>query len=516
MVLKELYFKISTLLNSFFSLAITLIHFIKQLCFKLTVINYYPKEVSMSKLLGGNISIINIGSEIFTKDLLIQDVKVAQVNWQPLQYSEEVMNALTILDDFKDIIHEANQKVAEIINSSEPFLIGIDNAINVIPNMTQKTILHAGPPTTFSNMAGPVKGAVLGALIFEGLACNLEEAELLSNSGEIIFSPCNEHDAVGPMAGIISASMPVHIVENRKYGNRAYCSVNEGLGKVLRFGANSEDVINRLRWIRDEFMPVFKQVLKLSGPIDLKGLINQGLQMGDECHNRNRASTSLFIREIIAHFFEVSKENPHAIKAMDFINKNDHYFLNLAMPAAKSSLDAAMVVKNSSIVTTMARNGVDFGIRLAGTEKNTWFVGTAEVVNGLLFAGYTPDDCCPDLGDSAITETYGIGGFAMAASPAIVNFVGGTVKDAIEYSKKMYAITTSKSPSYSIPALNFLGNPVGIDIISVIETGILPVINTGIAHKSPGVGQVGAGVTTPPVKCFEQALVYLAKELRGK
>lgn len=464
----------------------------------------------MNNILNQKMNIINIGSEMFASDLQLQQQKVSQVNWQPMHYSETVLSALTKLDAHQEIIQAANKEVTDIINQSEPYLIGMDSALNVIPNMTPTTILHAGPPSTFENMAGPVQGAVLGALVFEGLAVDLDEAHTLAMSGGITFAPCNEYDAVGPMAGIISASMPVHIVENRKYGNRAYCTVNEGLGKVLRFGANSSDVLDRLAWIRDEYMPIFKQVLALAGPLDLRGFITQGLQMGDECHNRNRAATSVFIREMIKYFVELSATEPKAMEALEFINNNDHYFLNLAMPAAKSSLDAAIGIKNSSIVITMARNGNEFGIRLAGCAKDKWFVGPAEVVKGLLFAGYTPEDCCPDLGDSAITETYGIGGFAMAAAPAIVNFVGGTVKDAINYSKSMYTITITTSPTYSIPALNFMGNPVGIDIRSVIETGTLPIINTGIAHKQAGIGQVGAGVTSPPIVCFEQALCHLA------
>lgn len=468
----------------------------------------------MNNLLNSELKIINIGSKMFADDLTLQQAKVTQVNWQPLNYSQEIISALTILEEHQQEIAAANQKVLAIINSSEPFLVGMDHAINVIPNMTEKTLLHAGPPTTYEKMAGPVKGAVLGALVFEGLAKNLAEAETLALSGEIIFSPCNEHQAVGPMAGVVSPSMPVHIIENQKHGNQAFCSVNEGLGKVLRFGANSEEVIARLKWIRDEFMAVMQAVLKKSGPIDLKNLINQALQMGDECHNRNRAATSLFIREILPSFTDEIKRNEAAENALDFINKNDHYFLNLAMAAAKSTMDATFGVKGASIVSTMSRNGDEFGIRLASAPQTEWFTGPAEIVDGLLFAGYTKEDCCPDLGDSAITETYGLGGFSMAASPSIVNFVGGTVKDSLEYTRSMYAITAGKSSLYSIPSLNFEGIPVGIDVLSVIETGILPVINTGIAHKEAGVGQVGAGVTHPPVECFEKALIYLASQFK--
>lgn len=469
----------------------------------------------MKNILEEKMNIINIGAKLFEEDYDIQNLKVVQVDWRPLNLKKEVIEALETLEKNKEVINKANAKVVSIINNSSPVLVDIMQALIAIPNMEKNLILHAGPPVTFEDMAGPMKGAVLGALIFEELADNLLEAEKLAKSGKIKFAPCNDYDAVGPMSGIISASMPVHIILNKLNGKKSFCTVNEGLGKVLRFGANDESVLTRLRWIRDEFAPTLAKVLKRTGEIDIKNIITQALQMGDECHNRNKAATSLFIREIAGEFFNL-EDIISAKKALDFIIGNDHYFLNLAMPSAKVSLDSASEIENSTVVSVMSRNGVNFGIKISGLGKEEWFQGPAEPVNGLLFAGYTEEDCCPDLGDSAITETYGIGGFAMAAAPAIVSFVGGTVKDAINFSNSMYTITSGESATYNIPVLNFKSTALGIDIISVIETGIRPVINTGIAHKLPGIGQVGAGITHPPMSVFEDAIIALAKKFKGE
>jgi len=412
-------------------------------------------------------------------------------------------------------IEAANKKVMEIILNGQPTLLDIGIAEEVIPGMTKKTILHAGPPIKWEKMSGPLKGAVIGALIYEGLAVDEKEATKLAASGEISYDPCHHHNTVGPMAGVVSASMPVWILQNKKYGNYSYCTLNEGLGKVLRYGAYSDEVIKRLKWIENLLAPLLKQALKLHGPIDLKTMITQALQMGDEGHNRNRAGTSLLIRELAPYIIQTKFSEKEKIEVLKFIDSNDHFFLNLTMPAAKCTMDAAKNIEFSTIVTVMARNGTEFGIRVSGLGER-WFTGPTGIVDGLLFPGYTAEDANPDIGDSVIAETAGIGGFAMAAAPAIVQFVGGTAKDAVNFTLKMYEITAAENNIYKIPALDFRGTPTGIDIRKVVETGILPSINTGIAHKDPGVGQVGAGLVKPPMNCFEDALQAFVEDLETK
>lgn len=412
-------------------------------------------------------------------------------------------------------INAANQKAVEKVLNAQPVLVDIGIAGEVIPGMTKKTILHAGPPITWEKMSGPMRGAVMGALIYEGLAGDIKEAEELAASGEITFDPCHHHNAVGPMAGIVSASMPVFIVQNKAEGNYAYCTLNEGLGKVLRYGAYGPEVIQRLKWMEKVLAPALKEALEIVGEINLKNLIAQAIQMGDECHNRNKAGTSLFMREIAPGLVQ-TKNSPETIaEIFKFISGNDHFFLNLSMPACKCTMDAAHGIENSTMVTAMARNGTEFGIRVSGLG-NRWFTGPASVVDGLYFPGYSSKDANPDIGDSVISETAGIGGFAMAAAPAIVKFVGGTAKDAINYTLSMYEITIAENNAFGIPVLEFRGTPTGIDIRKVVETGILPAINTGIAHKEPGVGQVGAGLVKPPVNCFEDALVAFAEMMENK
>ena len=402
-------------------------------------------------------------------------------------------------------IQSANKEALSRILSAQPTLVGIGIAGEVVPGMTKKTILHAGPPITWDKMSGPLKGAVIGGLIYEGLAKNEEEAVALAASGEIKFDPCHHHDAVGPMAGVVTASMPVWIIQNTTFGNYAYCTLNEGLGKVLRYGAYSEEVIIRLKWMEKVLGPVLKAALELKGHIDLKTMIAQVVMMGDEGHNRNKAGTSLLIRELAPFIVQTSFSNEDKVEVLKFMNSNDHFFLNLTMPACKSTLQPAAGIEYSTIVYAMSRNGTEFGIRVAGLGDR-WFTAPAEIIDGLFFPGFSADDANPDIGDSVITETTGIGGFAMAAAPAIVQFVGGTPQDAINYSKSMYEITEAENNTYKIPVLNFRGTATGIDIMKVVESTILPIINTGIAHKDAGVGQVGAGLVRPPMKCFEDAL----------
>ncbi|RPH92906.1 DUF1116 domain-containing protein, partial [candidate division KSB1 bacterium] len=387
---------------------------------------------------------------------------------------------------------------------------GLGIAMDLIPGMKKNLLLHAGPPITWDRMCGPMRGAVIGALIYEGLANDEESAEHLAASGQIEFSPCHEHNAVGPMAGIISASMPVFIIENTEYGNTAYTTMNEGLGKVLRYGAYGDEVIIRLRWMEQVLYPTLKRAVENAVKIDLRAIIAQALHMGDEVHNRNRAATSLLYRALAPHVVRTCEDREIAAKVLDFINGNDHFFLNLSMASGKACLDAARSIESSSIVVVMARNGTDFGVQLAGTGGQ-WFVGPAPVPDALFFPGFTKDDANPDIGDSAITETYGLGGFAIAASPAIVQFVGGQARDALNYTLQMYEITTAENRAYQIPSLDFRGTPTGIDVIKVVETGILPFIDTGVAHKKPGIGQVGAGVLSAPAEPFVKAFEGLGK-----
>lgn len=409
-------------------------------------------------------------------------------------------------------ISNANREVLERILSAQPTLIRAGIAGDEIPGMTKKTILHSGPPVSWERMSGPQKGAVIGGLIYERLASNEEEARVLAASGEITFDSCHHHNTVGPMAGIVTYSMPVWIVVNKTYGNYAYCTFNEGLGKVLRMGAFSEEVINRLNWMERVLYPVIKEALEITGEIDLKTLITQVLQMGDEGHNRNKSGTSLLIRQLAPAIVKTKFSEAEKVEVLNFLNSNDHTFLNLTMPACKCTMDPAGGIKYSTIVYIMARNGTDFGIKISGLGDR-WFTAPAEIVEGLYFPGFTKEDANPDIGDSCITETAGIGGFAMACAIPIVQFVGGAPQDAINYSKQMYEITEGENNVYKIPVLDFRGTATGIDMQKVIETGIRPIINTGVAHKNPGVGQVGAGLVSPPMKCFEDALEAFVKVL---
>ena len=459
------------------------------------------------------LNIINVGLKGFGPDAMSQGAVVKQVEWKPVAGGrKDIIEALDKVEPLAEKIKEANETVISRMKAAKPVLVGMDLALNVVPEMTEHTILHAGPPIAWENMCGPMKGAVIGAVLFEGLAADDEEAVKLIESGAIKFDPCHEHKAVGPMAGVLSAHMPVHIVKNETNGDFAYCSINEGLGKVLRFGAYSKEVLDRLGFLRDEFMPVMQKALALTDGIDIKLITAQALQMGDECHNRNKAATSLFYKQISQLILETDCEKAAIQKALSFIAGNDHYFLNLSMPACKLITEAGQNVPYATIVSTMARNGVEFGIKVSGIGTGEWFDYASNYIEGLYFPGYSKEDANPDIGDSAITETTGIGGMSMAGAPAIVQFVGGDVEDAFNTTKRMYGITTDINAAYAIPNMNFKGAPMGIDMLKVIESGVLPVINTGIAHKEAGIGQIGAGIVNPPMECFYQALLAYVKK----
>jgi len=467
----------------------------------------------MQNIINKELKVINIGLKSFKEPLDKMNIKSVQVDFAPPLNVDE--KYLKIVRENREKIETANQEAVQKILNSKPFLVGLEQAIDVIPGMKKNFILHAGPPVTWDRMCGPMKGAITGALIYEGLAANPEQAQKIAASSEIEYSSCHEHSTVGPMAGIVSASMPVFILKNEEYGNKAFCTMNEGLGKVLRYGAFNDDVIKKLKWMDSVLYPTLKKAIGQMGKIDLKNIMAQALHMGDEVHNRNRAATSLLYRTLAPSIVQTADDSKTAASVLDFINNNDHFFLNLSMPACKASLDAARNIKNSSVVVVMSRNGTDFGVQLSGTGDE-WFTGTAPVPDALFFPGFTKEDANPDIGDSSITETNGLGGFAIAASPAIVQFVGGSTKDAINCTMQMYEITAAENNVYQIPYLNFRGTPTGIDVIKVVEKNVLPFIDTGVAHKEPGIGQVGAGVLSAPAEPFKKAFVGLMEKIIKK
>jgi hypothetical protein len=409
-------------------------------------------------------------------------------------------------------IKAANQTVLDRILGAQPVLVGVAPARDVIPGMRPDLVLHAGPPVTWDRASGPLRGAVIGGLLFERLAATEAEAVALVERGEVRLEPCHHHAAVGPMAGVTTASMQVYVVEDRASGTRAYSNLNEGYGKVLRYGAYADDVLARLRWMNDVLGPAVGEALARMGGLDLKSLIAQQLTMGDEGHNRNRAGSALFGRLLAPHLARVGLTAEALEAVLRYFADNDLAVLNPVMAACKATMDAAHGVTGSTIVTCMARNGTDFGIRVSGLGDR-WFVAPAEVPVGLYFPGFSADDANPDIGDSTITETAGIGAFAMAAAPAIVKFVGGTPAEATAATLEMYEITVGENPAFGLPPLDFRGTPTGIDIRKVVRTGITPRVNTGIAHRRPGVGQVGAGLVRPPMACFEQAVEAMAAAL---
>jgi len=472
--------------------------------------------MSAPELLRNGPRVVNIGLAGFAEELDRQRAPVIAVDWMPPLATAESLALLDRLrgdgSDVQARIDSANQEALRRMLACNPVLVDVRAAGEVIAGLEEGVVLHAGPPIEWQRMCGPMRGAVAGAIVLEGWAPDLAAAEQLAGSGAIRFHPNHHYDAVGPMTGITTASMPVMVVENRAFSNFAYCTLNEGLGKVMRFGGNDAQVLKRLRWLETTLAPALSAALRDAGGVDLKGIVARGLSMGDEMHQRNVGCTSLLLRELAPSLVRTSNDAALLEQVLAFIGGNDQFFLNIAMVMGKAIMDPVHGIADSSVVTAMCRNGTDFGIRVSGTG-DTWFVAPVQMPQGLYFPGYTQADANPDMGDSTIVETIGLGGFAMAAAPAVAGFVGaGDASEAGRYTRRMYEITVGRNPEWSIPALNFAGVPSAIDILAVIELGILPTINTGIAHRKPGVGQVGAGIVDAPFACFEQALQQFAQE----
>jgi hypothetical protein len=480
------------------------------------------QPTALASLLAHEPEVVTVGAELFADALRDQGVTVTSVEWRPPLGGTQQALATVLGDPRRE---EANATALQRMLTAGAELVDVLPATEAL-GLAAGSFLHAGPPLAIDRASGPMLGALIGAVLFEGLEPDAESAERALRAGRtaagvgITLDPCHHHRTVGPMAGVVSPSMWVFVLRDPVHGGTAFCSLNEGLGNVLRYGAYGPEVIERLQWMSRVLGPLLQIAVRRrvagAGPIDVKAIVGQMLQMGDEGHNRNRAGTMMLVRELVPELLEAGDQLPDGLGLNDvaevvrFCNGNDHFFLNLVMPTCKLALDAARDVPGSTMVVAMARNGTDFGIQVSGTGDQ-WFTGPAGVPDGLYLGDYGPDDANPDIGDSAITETSGIGGMAMAAAPAIVKFVGGEVGDALAATRAMYEITLGEHTAYQVPILGFRGTPTGVDVTAVVRTGVLPNINTGIAGKIAGTGQVGAGLVSPPESCFTDAIQALAQ-----
>ncbi|MCA9834692.1 MAG: acyl-CoA synthetase FdrA [Thermomicrobiales bacterium] len=459
--------------------------------------------------------VVNIGLESFNESITTFGGASVQYAWKPAAGGNKELIRLLNAFSGRDDIAAANQVVVDRMRESQPFLVDVVPAKSVIEILNTRTLLHAGPPITYPEMTGPMQGSCVGAILFEEWASDEAEARRMLEAGEIQFCPCHHVNAVGPMGGITSGNMPVVVVINRADDSVGYCIMNEGIGKVLRFGAYSDEVVNRLRWMRDVLGPVLSQALQQTeNGINLNVLISRALTMGDEFHQRNIAGTLNLFKELMPLIVKLDIDQADKERVVQFLADTDQFFLNVMMATGKSIVEYARKYQEGTVVTTMTRNGKDFGIRIAGMGDE-WFTAPVNTPNGLYFSGYSEEDANPDIGDSAITETIGVGAMIDVAAPAVTRFVGsgGGYDDALAVSEEMDTITISNNANWSVPNWNFKGTPLGIDITRVVETGITPLINTGIAHREAGVGQVGAGTVRAPLACFEKALVAYARKL---
>lgn len=413
--------------------------------------------------------------------------------------------------DIKQRIVEANQTAFKRLVEADPVLIDIAPACEVVPGLLDKMVLHSGPPISWENMCGAQKGAIIGEVIYEGWAKSAEDATMLLDSGRIKLEPNHHHQSVGPMAGTISANSWVFVVENKTFGNRAYCRQVEGM---QQFGDYSEKALDGLRSWRDTFAPALRAALKAEGGLPLKPIITQALQMGDELHNRHSASSALFGNAMAVGLAKAGLPPDKLIPTLYLLKNHNLIFLGLAMAAGKAIADPAKDIEYSTMVTAMCRNGVEFGIRVSSLGDE-WFTAPSPFVDGLYVPGYSDKDAGFDMGDSAITETVGWGGFVLGGATGILSLVGGTPEEALGYSREMRTITIGSHPTYKMPIFGFEGTPTGIDIRKVVQTNSAPIIDTAIAHKDPGYPKIGAGLVRAPMECFKKALIAFSRKYQS-
>jgi hypothetical protein len=418
---------------------------------------------------------------------------------------------VTLFGDQAARVDAANAEVFRRLDTAAAFWTGVATAADVLPGLEPRTLLHCGPAIEWTDVCDPLRRSMRAATVAEGWASDVAEADTLLRTGDVAIEPANPHATVLPMATALGPSMPVVVVDNEAAGTRAFSAINQGPGEVAWFGRETGAAIERLRFLRDVAGPLLDAAVKAAGPVDVFAIAAQGVAMGDDVHMRTQASTNLLIRHLLPQL--VAQGGPSAVEFAHYLSGNHLFFLNVAMAAAKSLTMWAEQVDDSSIVTTMARNGTTFGIRLAGSSR--WFISQApEIGDALYYSGFGPESAARDIGDSAVLELIGLGGPAAGGSPAVAAFLGGTMADAVAVTEDLVDICHGVSSRFKLPTLDYRGTPVGVDARLVTKLGLTPKVNTGILHVSDGTGQVGAGVATAPIDCFTAAIHDLADRLR--
>lgn len=407
--------------------------------------------------------------------------------------------------ELRSLIETANQTVLKTFQDSRPVWFDVRPAIEALPGMTRDTILHAGPPIEWHRMCEPQRSGAICAALFEGLADNKSDAVARIEAGDIRLAPCHEYGTVGGMAGITSASSPLAMVRDETSGTVGCSQLYQGpRGQLRNRDDYDREAARQWQWLAKVLGPVLQTAVRASGGIDVKHVTAKALQMGDECHNRNSAASALLLMEILPWALRERIDTASLRDSVAYLTGAEQFSLCVSMAAAKATADAAGGISHSTIITTLSRNGVDFGIRVSGLG-DTWFTAPANEVEGLLFsAEWNDDDTVPDMGDSAIMETVGLGGHVQAAAPVLQQFVGGSFQRAVQLTEEMRQITVGVLQDYRIPNLDFAPAPAATDIRHVVRTGTTPIIDTAIAHRKGGV--IGAGQTRAPLDCFKKAL----------
>lgn len=473
------------------------------------------------------LQVVNVGIEEFANTLREQSVPVVEVAWQPpasgnmalVEILKQAFGAPRVLAGetgegvpaaLVDRIDAANREAIDRILRSRPRVVDVAPAGQAM-GLPPRTILHAGPPISWERMCGPQKRGVLGAIQFEGWAADAREAEALVAGGQVTLSPTHRYSAVGPMTGIISPSMPVLVVKNETFGNYGFSTFNEGRGDVMWFGICKEATLARLRWMRDTLAPAVRAAIEKNGPIDVFDIVAQGLQMGDECHARSTACTATLVKSLLPSMLEAGVGGDTVASIGRFMADNSHFFLNFTMAACKATMDAAHGIPYSTLVTAISRNGVDCMVRVSGLGDRWTVAPVAEMNEALYYTGFSIADAAGDIGDSAIIETCGIGGMAIAAAPSMAIFVGGSLAHEVAAVQELRVVALTDHPKFTIPTMGFAGTPLGIELRRVVETRIVPFITTGVLHEtSATAGQIGTGVARIPIDAFDQALIALA------
>ena len=408
------------------------------------------------------------------------------------------------MNNIRTQIDEANEVVMNILLNGQPTWVDVRPALEVIPEFKKNLLLHAGPPIQPQDIVLALRNTLCGAALHEGLAKTFDEAWKMIEKGEILIDSAQDYSCSCGAAMVTSASTPVLVGKDTVFGGEGFSAIHPGsTPRCLRWGYYDDDIEKNLSWFCDIYGPALGEAVRNTGGINMRAIMSRTAGMGDENHVRQTASSFALVLNLIPEVLKLDiPQRDDVIRAL--VDCSEKFYLHVLMAGIMGVLKSAKNIPMSTIMIAMGGNGTEFGLQFCGTG-NQWFtVKAPKILGQFLNPTWTEEEMCGYLGDSCVTEIYGLGGLSAISGPAFVRLTGGSFADAKKRTEDARAICLGEHKFAPVPWDDYRGFPVGVDMRKVVATTILPTSHGGSTRLVGGQG--GAGSILIPSECFKQGL----------